>query len=72
MPTKRKLRVVSGQRGLCSKRITSGLDDRFEKLEGAIYVIPMRLDDCSLPRQFEGGQSLNYFPTSQQATAFEK
>jgi hypothetical protein len=43
-----------------------------EKLEGAVFVLPVRLDDCELPRQLRDRQFVNYFPESQRDSALGK
>lgn len=43
-----------------------------EKLEGAIFVLPVRLDDCGIPRQLRDQQLLDYFPETKRDSAFEK
>jgi hypothetical protein len=58
--------------GYVQKELRRVLDIALEKLEGAIFVIPVRLDDCPLPRQLRDRQFLDYFPASQQAAAFDK
>jgi hypothetical protein len=58
--------------GYVQKELRQVLNIALEKLEGAIFVIPLRLDDCPLPRQLKDRQALNYFPTSEQSGAFDK
>ena len=35
-----------------------------EKPEGAIFVVPLRLDDCLIPRRVKNRQYADYFETS--------
>ena len=58
--------------GYVQKELRQVLNIALEKLEGAIFVLPVRLDDCPLPRQLKDKQALNYFPASQQAAAYDK
>jgi hypothetical protein len=58
--------------GYIQKELRRVLDLALEKLEGAIFVIPVRLDECGIPRQLRDRQFLDYFPESQQEAAFEK
>ncbi len=58
--------------GYVQKELRQVLNIALEKLEGAIFVLPVRLDDCPLPRQLRDRQSLDYFPSTQQAAAFDK
>lgn len=58
--------------GYVQKELRRVLDIALEKLEGAIFVIPLKLDDCELPRQLKDRQALNYFPASNRAEAYQK
>ncbi len=58
--------------GYVQKELRQVLNIALEKLEGAIFVLPVRLDLCPLPRQLRDRQSLDYFPSTQQAAAFDK
>jgi len=58
--------------GYVQKELRQVLNISLERLEGAIFVIPVRLDDCALPRQPKDQQSLHYFPVSQRAMACDK
>jgi hypothetical protein len=58
--------------GYVQKELRQVLNIALEKLEGAIFVLPVKLDDCPLPRQLRDRQALNYFPASQQAAAYDK
>ena len=43
-----------------------------EKLEGAIFVLPVRLEECQMPRQLRDKQFLDYFPDTKRDSSFEK
>ena len=58
--------------GYVQKELRQVLNIALEKLEGAIFILPVKLDDCPLPRQLKDRQALNYFPASQQAAAYDK
>ena len=58
--------------GYIQKELRQVLNIALEKLEGAIFVLPVKLDDCPLPRQLKDKQALNYFPASQQDAAYDK
>jgi hypothetical protein len=58
--------------GYVQKELRRILNIALEKLEGAIFVLPVKLDDCELPRQLKDRQALNYFPASKRAAAYEK
>ena len=58
--------------GYIQKELRRVLDIALEKPEGAIFVLPVKLDDCELPRRIRDIQALNYFPESNRATAYER
>ena len=58
--------------GYVQKELRKVLDIALEKLEGAIFIVPVRLDDCELPRRIKDKQAIDYFPRSKQAAAFDK
>lgn len=58
--------------GYVQKELRQVLNIALEKLEGAIFVLPVRLDDCQLPRQLRDKQALDYFPASNRAAAYDK
>lgn len=58
--------------GYVQKELRQVLNIALEKLEGAIFVLPVKLDDCELPRQLKDKQALDYFPASNRAAAYEK
>jgi len=58
--------------GYVQKELRQVLDIALEKLDGAIFIIPIRLDDCELPRKLKDRQALDYFPLANQASAFDK
>ena len=58
--------------GYVQRELRQVLDIALEKLEGAVFVLPVKLNDCDLPRQLRDRQALDYFPTSKQAAAYDK
>ena len=58
--------------GYVQKELRQVLDIALEKVEGAIFILPVRLDDCELPRRLRDRQALDYFPPSKQTAAYEK
>ena len=58
--------------GYLQKELRKVLDIALEKLEGAIFVLPVKLDDCELPRQLKDRQALDYFPVANQAAAYDR
>lgn len=47
--------------GYVQKELKRGLEIYDEQPEGKIYLIPIRLDDCEVPRRFKGLQWCNLF-----------
>lgn len=64
--------ISVAKEGYVQKELRKVLDIALEKLEGGIFVIPIRLDDCELPRRLEDKQALDYFPAVNQASAFDR
>ncbi len=58
--------------GYVQKELRQVLDIALQKLYGAIFVIPVRLDGCELPRQLRDRQALDYFPEAKRATAYDR
>ena len=58
--------------GYVQREFRRVLDIALEKLGGTTFVIPVRLDDCLLPRQLRDRQSLDFFTHDQQDTVFAK
>lgn len=64
--------ISVAKEGYVQKELRRVLDIALEKVDGAIFVIPIRLDDCELPRRLKDRQSLDYFPAAHQASAFDR
>jgi hypothetical protein len=58
--------------GYIQKELRKVLDIALEKPEDAIFVIPLRLDSCELPRRLRSWQYVDYFPAQQQDWAFHR
>jgi hypothetical protein len=58
--------------GYIQKELRQVLDIALEKLYGAIFVIPVKLDKCELPRQLRDRQALDYVPESRQTAAYDR
>lgn len=48
--------------GYIQKELRYALDIALEKPEGAIFIIPIRLDDCIVPRKIKHWQYIDCFP----------
>jgi hypothetical protein len=64
--------ISIAKEGYIQKELRRVLEIALEKLEGAIFVIPVRLDDCGIPRQLRDRQFLDYFPESRRGPAYDK
>jgi TIR domain-containing protein len=64
--------ISMAKEGYVQKELRRILDLALEKLEGAIFIIPVRLDDCGIPRQLKDWQFLDYFPESRHDTAYDR
>jgi len=51
--------------GYVQKEMRRVLDVALEKPEGAIFIIPVRLDECESPYRLRSFQYVDYFPASQ-------
>ena len=49
------------KRGFVQKEIKHALDVADEQPEGAIFLIPLRLEECDLPERLHGKQRIDYF-----------
>lgn len=58
--------------GYIQRELKFVLDIALEKPEGTIFVIPLRLDDCQVPRRLRAWQYVDYFPSDKVATAYRK
>lgn len=64
--------VSIAKEGYVQKELRQVLQIALNKLDGAIFVIPIRLDDCELPRQIRDRQGLDFFPEDRRDSAFKK
>lgn len=58
--------------GYIQKELRYALDIALEKPEGAIFIIPIRLEDCIVPRKIKHWQYIDCFPTQQFDRAYKK
>lgn len=58
--------------GYVQKELRKVLDVADEKPEGTIFIIPLRLDVCDIPRRLTGWQYLDYFPEDLRQQSYEK
>ena len=58
--------------GYVQRELKFALDIALEKPEGTIFVIPLRLDDCLVPRRLRSWQYVDYFPLDQRKRAYQR
>jgi cellulose biosynthesis protein BcsQ len=58
--------------GYVQRELRYALDLAVEKLEGEILIIPVRLDDCEVPRRISSWHYVDYFPKEQRNLAFHR
>ena len=58
--------------GYVQKELRFVLNIADEKPEGTIFVIPLRLDECVVPRRLRSWQYADYFPKDERARAYER
>jgi hypothetical protein len=58
--------------GYIQKEIRYVLDIADEKPDGTVFVIPIRIDDCPIPRRLKIIQYVDYFPDFRQGWAYGK
>jgi hypothetical protein len=58
--------------GYIQRELKFVLDIALEKPEGTIFIIPLRLDDCELPRRLRTWQYVNYFPADRRKWAYQR
>ena len=58
--------------GYIQKELRKVLDIALEKPEETIFIIPLRLDDCELPRRLRTWHYVDYFPAERREWAFRR
>jgi formylglycine-generating enzyme required for sulfatase activity len=58
--------------GYVQKEIRYVLNIADEKPEGSIFVIPLKLDDCVVPRRLRAWQWVNYYPETEKSVAYQR
>lgn len=58
--------------GYVQRELKFVLDIALEKPEGIIFIIPLRLEDCQVPRRIRSWQYADYFPAERKNWAYEK
>ncbi len=58
--------------GYIQRELKFVLDIALEKPEGTIFVVPLRLDDCALPRRLRALHYVDYFPVNHRKAAYQR
>jgi len=58
--------------GYVQRELKYALDIALEKPEGTIFVIPIRLEPCDLPRRLHSWQYVDYFPVDSRQHAYAR
>jgi hypothetical protein len=58
--------------GYVQKELRKVLDVALEKPEETIFIIPLRLEECELPRRLRSWHYVDYFPAGQQNRAYQR
>lgn len=58
--------------GYVQKEIRKVLDIALEKPEETIFIIPLRFDECELPRRLRTWHYVDYFPAGQRSRAYQR
>lgn len=58
--------------GYVQKELRFVLNIADEKTEGTIFIVPLRLDDCIVPKRIRTLQYLDYFPLEQKSRAYQR
>jgi hypothetical protein len=56
--------------GYVQKELRFVLNIADEKPEGTIFIVPLRLDDCQVPRRLRPWQWVDFYPKNQRKTAY--
>jgi hypothetical protein len=57
--------------GYVQKEMRHVMNIALEKLEGVIFIMPLRLDECDPPRSLRAYQYVDYFPEAQRKPAMQ-
>jgi formylglycine-generating enzyme required for sulfatase activity len=58
--------------GYVQRELKFILDIADEKLDGTIFVVPLKFDKCSIPRRLHSLQYVDYFPRNKRNVSYEK
>jgi hypothetical protein len=58
--------------GYVQRELRRVLDIADEKPDGTIFIVPLRLDDCQIPRRLKSWQYVDYFPAEQRVKVYQR
>jgi hypothetical protein len=58
--------------GYVQKELRKVLNVADEKPEGTIFVVPLRMEECQIPRRLKSWQYVDYFPSDQRGQAYQR
>jgi TIR domain len=58
--------------GYVQRELKFVMDIALEKPEGTIFVGPLRLDDCVVPRRLHAWQYVDYFPNARRTRVYQR
>jgi hypothetical protein len=58
--------------GYVQREIRFALDSADLRPEGTVLIIPIRLEECSVPRRLMSWQWLDYFPVNRRRESYER
>ena len=58
--------------GFVQRELKYVLDIALEKPEGTIFIIPIRLEECEIPRSLRSWQYVNYFPEERRQISYQR
>ena len=58
--------------GYVQRELRFALDVALEKPESSIFIIPIRLDACEIPRRIKRWQYVDYYPEGEKARGYQK
>jgi TIR domain len=58
--------------GYVQRELKFALDIALEKPDGTIFVIPLRLEDCQVPRRLKSWHYVNYFPLDRREVSYQR
>jgi hypothetical protein len=58
--------------GYVQRELKFALDIALEKPEGTVFVIPLRIDSCEVPRRIRSWQFVDYFPENRKDWSYNR